>query len=272
MHQIRALVVIAAALLAGAAAVPAASAAPVSAASAAVPVDYVALGDSYSSGTGIGSYDPGSGDCLRSGKAYPALWAGSHAVRSFSHVACSGADTQEIRARQLGTLGDETDLVTITAGGNDAGFSDTIRACIFPASDSQCDNAVRKGETFARDRLPARLDGLYEAIKARSPHAQVVVVGYPRLFELGTCPFSFSQYKRRRLNEGADVLDRVIAERAKGAGLAFADARPRFSGHGVCAQEPWINQLDLGRPVESYHPDTTGHARGYLPTLTAVTG
>ena len=35
------------------------------AAAAASTVDYVALGDSYSSGVGTGVYDPASGDCAR---------------------------------------------------------------------------------------------------------------------------------------------------------------------------------------------------------------
>ncbi|CAM5739447.1 hypothetical protein SMICM304S_00663 [Streptomyces microflavus] len=38
-------------------------------------VDYVALGDSYSSGVGAGSYDSASGDCKRSTRAFPRLWA-----------------------------------------------------------------------------------------------------------------------------------------------------------------------------------------------------
>ena len=44
-------------------------------AQAAAAVHYVALGDSYSSGVGAGSYISSSGDCKRSTKAYPQLWA-----------------------------------------------------------------------------------------------------------------------------------------------------------------------------------------------------
>lgn len=54
---------------------------------------YVALGDSYSSGVGAGSYDSSSGSCKRSTKAYPALWAAAHSPSSFSFTACSGART-----------------------------------------------------------------------------------------------------------------------------------------------------------------------------------
>lgn len=44
--------------------------------SSAAAVDYVALGDSYSSGVGAGSYDGSS--CKRSSRAYPALWAAAN--------------------------------------------------------------------------------------------------------------------------------------------------------------------------------------------------
>jgi hypothetical protein len=49
---------------------------------------YVALGDSYSSGVGAGSYISSSGDCKRSTKAYPYLWAASHSPSSFAFTAC----------------------------------------------------------------------------------------------------------------------------------------------------------------------------------------
>jgi len=56
--------------------VGAASAALVTAtaAGAATTVNYVALGDSYSSGLGAGDYISSSGSCDRSTNAYPALW------------------------------------------------------------------------------------------------------------------------------------------------------------------------------------------------------
>jgi hypothetical protein len=52
-------------------------------ASAQTTVRYVALGDSYSSGVGAGSYTSSSGSCDRSTKAYSQLWAGQpgHADR-----------------------------------------------------------------------------------------------------------------------------------------------------------------------------------------------
>ena len=50
---------------------------------------YVALGDSYSSGVGAGSYISSSGDCKRSTKAYPYLWAAAHSPSTFDFTALS---------------------------------------------------------------------------------------------------------------------------------------------------------------------------------------
>ena len=50
---------------------------------------YVALGDSYSSGTGTRSYYDSS--CQRSVHAYPYLLHNAHPSWTFVHAACSGA-------------------------------------------------------------------------------------------------------------------------------------------------------------------------------------
>ena len=47
-------------------------------ASAQTAIRYVALGDSYSSGVGAGSYIGSSGSCDRSTSAYPELWASAN--------------------------------------------------------------------------------------------------------------------------------------------------------------------------------------------------
>ncbi|MGH3619733.1 MAG: hypothetical protein ACRDQV_17205, partial [Pseudonocardiaceae bacterium] len=62
--------------------------------------DYVALGDSYSSGVGTGVYDPTSGACARSPLSYPPQWVVEHHPASFGFAACSGATTADVLASQ----------------------------------------------------------------------------------------------------------------------------------------------------------------------------
>ena len=61
---------------------------------------YVALGDSYASGVGTGSYTLSS-SCKRSVYAYPSLYAQQRANTTLVFVACSGATTANVTASQL---------------------------------------------------------------------------------------------------------------------------------------------------------------------------
>ncbi|MFY1703286.1 SGNH/GDSL hydrolase family protein [Micromonospora sp. WMMA1923] len=237
-------------------------------AQAAAAVNYVALGDSYSSGVGAGPYDLSG--CLRSQKSYAPLWAAANSVDSFTFPACGGAVTDDVLGKQVNSLSTSTTLVTITIGGNDAGFVDVITSCRF-GSTSSCTSAVDGAKAFITGTLPARLDRTYAAIKQRSPNARLIVLGYPRLFETGSCGLlAMSTYKRTILNEAADVLASVTAARAAAAGATFADTRPQFTGHGVCAADPWIR--DVTGVIEAYHPNAAGYRDGYLRALTTVTG
>lgn len=243
------------------------TAAPV-AATAAIVTDYVALGDSYSSGLGTGRYQHAR--CRRSALAYPVLWHETHAS-SLRFVACTGATVADVAGTQASALRAETNLVTLSVGGNDAGFVSVLRTCHL-GGEARCSAAVTRAETFVRTVLPARLDALHAEIRRRAPDAMVVVVGYPRLFEPGPCPGGLSEPNRAAINRGADTLATVLAERAAAAGFTFLDARPRFAGHGVCAADPWLNDLDPLRLTESYHPNARGQAEGYLRALTEITG
>ncbi|MFC0040280.1 SGNH/GDSL hydrolase family protein [Actinomadura rayongensis] len=250
----------------------AAGTAAVLAASLAVPVqaraagpDYVALGDSYSSGTGAGSYDPASGDCQRSANAYPRRWAAAHAHSSFAFAACSGATSETIRSGQLGSLSAKTDLVSITVGGNDAGFAGVMQTCVLQTTTS-CQNAVAKAQTFAKETLPGRLDGLFAAIHGRSPGARVVVLGYPHLYTIVSGCVGIGNAKRTALNAAADTLDQVAGAAARRAGFVFSDVRDEFAGHELCSGQGWLNGVTV--PLgSSYHPTAKGHANGYLPAF-----
>ncbi|WP_433888572.1 SGNH/GDSL hydrolase family protein [Streptomyces sp. CA-111067] len=229
---------------------------------------YAALGDSYAAGVGSGSYDSASGDCERSTKAYPALWAADHSPSSFAFTACSGARTGDVVKKQLGQVSSATTLISVTIGGNDAGFSDVMSTCVFN-SESSCLSRVAQARAFVDKSLPALLDTAYDAIHAKGPDARVVVVGYPRFYAVpGDCVGGLSDAARSAVNGAADDLDGVIAKRAADHGFAFADVRDRFTGHELCSGSPWLHSVTL--PVdESYHPTAAGQSGGYLPAFSA---
>src|SRR5215472_5703919 len=174
-------------------------------ASAQTAVRYVALGDSYSSGVGAGSYISSSGSCDRSTKAYSELWAAANVPASYSFVACSGATTASVISGQLAALSAQTTLVSITVGGNDVGFSSVMETCVL-ASTNTCVSAINAAEAKMTGQLPAELDGVLADIAARAPGARVVLLGYPELYDLAkskTC-IGLSTTDRTDLNSAAD--------------------------------------------------------------------
>ncbi len=231
---------------------------------------YVALGDSYASGTGTRSYIADGTSCQRSTAAYPSLIAAARGY-ALNFRACSGATVADVTSTQLSALTSATSYVSISVGGNDAGFAGVLTECAKPGWMSSCDGAINSAQSFINTTLPARLGTLYSGIRSRSPYARVVVVGYPRIFNGEDCnAFTwFSPAEESRLNQTADLLNSRLAAAASAAGFSFADPTSRFVGHAVCAADEWIN--GLSNPIgESYHPKATGHANGYTPTVSPL--
>lgn len=234
------------------------------------PPSYVALGDSYSSGTGTRSYLDDGTSCLRSTYAYPSLIAAARGY-ALNFRACSGAKIPDVTTTQLPALSAATDYVTISVGGNDAGFADVLTECALPGWMSNCGGKITTARSYISNTLPGRLTTLYSSIRARAPHAEVVVVGYPRIFMGEDCnAFTwFSPTEQSRLNATADLLNSRLASAAAVHGFDFADPTARFLGHAVCDRPEWINGLS-NPVVESYHPNRDGHAGGYTPSVSGL--
>jgi lysophospholipase L1-like esterase len=232
--------------------------------------DVVALGDSFSAGVGTGSYDLAGSPCRRSSHAYGPLWAGRHDAR-LTFLACSGAKMNEVLRKQVPKVPREAGLILITMGGNDTGFMPVLSVCTLTSDDSTCRKAVRLGEAAAMTAVPVQLTAALALLRDRAPQADIVVLGYPRLFEEGPCtvPFAPSAYRRALLNDGVDLLNDTLRRFTKAMGARFIDVDARFAGHGICASDgqPWINPP--GHGSDSYHPTRRGYERGYLAALAA---
>ncbi|NEA28491.1 SGNH/GDSL hydrolase family protein [Actinomadura bangladeshensis] len=244
-------------------------AAPASAESPAYSPDtqYVAMGDSFSSGLGA----PGATvDCGRSPQGYPTLWANAHGITKFTDVTCGGAVTDDVLAEQISGLNAETDVVTITIGGNDTAWGDQVLTCML-SGDTACTDTVDE----AVAGLPAvatKVDATYAAMRQAAPNAKVYVLGYPNLFEetAGCAAWAVpNQYQRKELNRFASALNQSLARSAAKAGFSFTDAQPFFAGHAVCSSQSWINPVLALPPL---HPNADGYRLGYLAALNSATG
>ena len=252
----------------------------------------LALGDSYSSGQGAGSYEPGTSGggntCYRSALAWPEQLALRRDLRTLQSLACSGArmshltrdrakGEKERRTSQVGRIPTDParrpDVITVTIGGNDAGFVKVLETCIAV-------NCVKEyhrpsGDLLERAVLAVgrQLPDVYAAIRRAAPDAQLVVVGYPRLFpedKPGGAAANCAAWDRisaaeaRYLNDGTRLLNAQIAATAAAAGADFVDVTDAFDGKELrCTGETYVNRVRLQshlRPA-SFHPNAAGHDR-----------
>jgi lysophospholipase L1-like esterase len=230
---------------------------------------YVALGDSFSSGVGTRSYTLSS-SCRRGVYAYPWLVAQQRANTALTFVACSGATTASLMATQIASVTAETNVVSVTIGGNDIGFSNLIVQCTL----ANCSSALDSTRASLATVLGPRLDTVYTAIRSRALTASVVVLGYPRMFSSAGCfgTLGITSTERTKANQLADALDKLTSERAAAAGLTYKSAIAAFTGHAVCSWSAWLNGLNLASTIESYHPNRNGNSLGYAPLVRSVVG
>jgi lysophospholipase L1-like esterase len=226
-------------------------------------VEYDALGDSYASGFGVPPYEA----CGRSQAAYAVQLDGRMKIDLDDFAACAGATTTSlVSGGQLNALDADTDLVTLTIGGNDIGWSTAVTACL-GGTDAQCAGALALVRGRVTNQLPGLLDSVYSQISTGAPDAHVVVTGYPRLFSSEYGAFlGASPSEQEALNDGADLLNSVIADAAHEHGFQFVDVTKRFVGHGANAPDPWIlGPFDPG----AFHPNAAGY-EAYTAAVTAA--
>lgn len=229
-----------------------------------------ALGDSYSSGEGAGAYDPASGSCHRSPLAWSRLLpADDPGVLLTGHFACSGAEADALvrsfkgeapQLQQLAALTPAPDLVTLTVGGNELGFADILTSCFL--ADCVANGRLTTAETVLNRYLPAALVRAYGQVSATVPDADVVVVGYPRLFPLPQSETTgcgwLEPAERTRLNALAADLDQVERAAAARAGVRYASVLSSLNGHELCSAMSWVYPIGLFGGQERGHPTLPG--------------
>ncbi|HEX6445277.1 MAG TPA: SGNH/GDSL hydrolase family protein [Streptosporangiales bacterium] len=257
---------------------------------------YVALGDSYTAGPFIPwpRFDPVG--CGRSTNDYPKLLAGLLKVGSYTDVSCSGAQTSNMTQSQSVPLGSngpqfdalkaDTDLVTLGIGGNDFNlFGSLIDTCSSlyrsDPNGSPCkDKYVVNGQNTLQpniDRIGERVAGVVAGIHQRSPHAEVLVVGYPHIVPADkTCqdvlPFSTGDYPF--LDSVEQALNTAIADAAGGGTATYVDTYAASAGHDACeGDRAWINGQHLNLLAAApYHPFESGMVGSSAAAYAALTG
>lgn len=116
-------------------------------------------GYSYAAGTGLSQQT--DTECMRSEGSYPAWIAETYKPSVFKDITCGGATTRSMwrhegsSAPQVNAFTRDTDLVTITLGGNDLGFADVITRCVLAGRSPQARVVVVDTPTSTPTRAPA---------------------------------------------------------------------------------------------------------------------
>jgi lysophospholipase L1-like esterase len=236
---------------------------------------YVALGDSFSSGVGTGTYTPDPEECKRSMYSYPELLHNAHPDWSFVNATCEGATVSWLMYKEAKDLSQDVNWVTYTIGGNDADFPWVMFDCAV-LSEEDCIYLIENAQEYILHTLPGKLDEVNNLIKSKAGNAKVIVLDYPRLFgETSFCISPYSEGIRTLMNGTANLMKGVIsnATARAGANFVFRDVIPSFQGHAVCdGGTKWLNGVVTLKPYESYHPTIEGQSNGYYPVVHGVTG
>jgi lysophospholipase L1-like esterase len=233
---------------------------------------YTAMGDSYSSGEGNPPYDKPNDGCDRSQDAYGRQFAtntSSIGGAGIQHIACSGATIANLTTTslngeqpQISQMYTRSELVTVTIGGNDAGFAKVLTKCLTtPTSCESYYNADNDDNEYTLiDSLRPELTAAYTEMRERAPDAKIVAVTYPNIFQPGaTCaginnmPVPDVQF----LISATLYLDDTIVAAAQDAGINVMDERYAFVGHELCSSDPWVYSLPIPFPSGTQVLDTS---------------
>ncbi|MFT7835249.1 GDSL-type esterase/lipase family protein [Saccharothrix sp. BKS2] len=190
----------------------------------------------------------------------------------------------EVSQLDRGFVDENTTLVTMSIGGNDARFTDIIKTCLFYVG--PCYNATMDGDGKTlgeaaperiRNEVMPSVDKAVREIHRMAPNAKIVLMGYPRLMERrGDCAVTFAGLTIDWLAEMSDLLANqyaglVLDLNVDGIPVEFADPRARFAGKAACGDPARINFIVTTRtdgdqpltsqpvPAESMHPTREGH-------------
>ncbi|MFD8216057.1 SGNH/GDSL hydrolase family protein [Streptomyces sp. NPDC059697] len=240
--------------------------------------DYVALGDSYTSGPLIPRQV--DANCARSDQNYPSLVATRRSTRTFTDVSCAGATTdnmwkaQGTNGPQLNAVERSTDLVTVQIGGNDIGFGSIIGTCAALSSKDPSGNPCQQYyNSSGFDQLTLniietapKIARVLRAVHDRAPHARVLVVGYPDLLPddgsgcYPSVPFAAKDFAYLRdVGKRLNLMMRTVARFSR---AEYVDTYKPTVGHDMCKApaDRWIEPLQPASPAAPAHPNAKGEA------------
>jgi lysophospholipase L1-like esterase len=238
----------------------------------------VSLGSSFAAGSGFGPIQPNTPQrCGRSTENYATLLAETLRM-ALVDVSCGGATTAHVLGPwdelppQIDAVTADTDLVTITIGGNDIGYvgyliaeSCKVRgAILMGAADAVCP-VVPPPDEAAYVKLEADLRAIAAQVKTRAPNARLVFVQYLAMVPKAACAdVPLTPQAAQTARTIASRLAQITARAARATGATLFDGDKIRSRHMPCgADEDWAAAWpESFKPGDTYpwHPTRAGHA------------
>jgi lysophospholipase L1-like esterase len=245
------------------------------------PLRYVALGDSYSAASGVLPLDTSASavTCLRSSRNYPHVLA-TRIGAQLTDVTCGAAETKDFFTAQhpdvspqLDAVTSDTQLVTMTIGGNDSGvFINSILECgaaglTTAGQGSPCKDKYGSSfeDTIKNTTYPSLVKAL-KAVRAKAPKARVAILSYPWILPatkgcypqmpVATGDVPYLRHEQATLND-------AVRRAAAATGATYVDLNVVSNGHDACQPigTRWVEPVLAGTNPVIVHPNALGEQK-----------
>lgn len=200
--------------------------------------------------------------CGKNTGAYAYMFANAHPTAKFQNLACSGANSTLVNNTQINYLLPDTDMVTITVGGdNGNAFAGLVRHCVYFRNTQLCNDAFANANNvlnYAQSNLTLVLNRIYATAKS----SQINVLGYVQFWndtvDSGKCQWeplsdlrAVSAINKTNMNQlvlkanaislnTINVWNSVNSKDPNFIRARFIDVDPYFRLHRLCDPEPYL--------------------------------
>ena len=245
-----------------------------------------ALGSSFAAGPSIPPQTNAA--ARRSGANYPSLLAAALGAK-LTDLSSSGATLLNVLNEpqqtllatlppQIEGLPADVDIVTVTAGGNDMGYSAGMigEAAQLTIDDADLLGPMMEGMGLKKEgvvgavgweEVRGRFVRIIDAIKTKAPRARIFLVEYLAVFGeesgvAGDQPLGAERVEVYRKMAGDLSMAYWGAKEMRGEGVEVVGVAEMSGGHALGSGEPWMTGytkemlMSGGAP---FHPNAAGH-------------
>jgi lysophospholipase L1-like esterase len=251
----------------------------------------VGLGDSYASGEGNPPYEDSLRHISKKSWQYQLKLndneLNNNDFATLNVVSCTGAKTTNIYSKkqkiivsrkgvkededvsvplQIDAVENDTDLVVMSIGGNDAQWTKLLESMLIPLKDINYDEADMDIAN-AINRLGKVVNKIHET----APKAKIILSNYPRLLEVedfvgqGITKLGLTKEERSGLSTRVTNFNDKLELKFNDTSYVYiADVYSEFKDHAVGSKDPYLSDIEFTSKIppvaakKSMHPNEKG--------------